>query len=237
MNRIEFKEGGFPLHTDTLKYLQDAYSETIEALTALGGDNYILTGCEVTGSAVSKGVVVINEELLPFKGGTKQANVLVRENTNKVSYEDGDEKDAYFTRWAEFGTGTSQIAWSSLKNVKNLQEIDADFTSKLNNLIAIVDTKSVKGHTHSWSQTTGKPSTFPPNTHSHSWSQTTGKPSTFPPSSHGHTWSKISGKPSTFPPNSHTHSSEIPKGLICMWSGSSTQVVGLCVMEAMALLI
>jgi len=42
--------------------------------------------------------------------------------------------------------------------------------------------------------------------HSHTWSEITGKPTTFTPSSHSHTWSSITGKPTTFTPSSHTHS-------------------------------
>lgn len=61
-------------------------------------------------------------------------------------------------------------------------------------------------HAHSWSQTTGKPTTFTPAPHSHSWSQTTGKPSRFNPSSHTHSWGQTTGKPTSFNPSSHTHS-------------------------------
>jgi len=221
MNKIDFKEGGFPLNTDTLEFMQAAYSKSIKALAAIGGDNYILTGCEESISAASDGFVVINGELLPFKGGTKKESVLIREEKNAATYEDGNEKDSYFTRWVEFGkkVGVSPIAWASLARIDNLQAMASDFTKQLSEIVA---TKSPMGHKHSWSELQSKPSSFPPSTHSHSWTETTGKPSTFPPSSHGHTWSKISGKPSTFPASSHTHSSEIPQGLICMWSGSST---------------
>ena len=46
--------------------------------------------------------------------------------------------------------------------------------------------------TVTWSNVTGKPSTFPT-----SWNEVTGKPSTFPPSGHNHAWSQInSGSPS-----------------------------------------
>ena len=49
--------------------------------------------------------------------------------------------------------------------------------------------------TVTWSNVTGKPSTFPS-----SWTEVTGKPSTFPPSGHNHAWSQItSGSPSDNP--------------------------------------
>ena len=70
-------------------------------------------------------------------------------------------------------------------------------------------------HTHTantWSEVTGKPSTFAPSSHTHTaptWSQVTSKPTTFAPSTHSHTaptWSEVTSKPSTFAPSSHTHS-------------------------------
>ena len=48
----------------------------------------------------------------------------------------------------------------------------------------------------SWSEVTGKPSTFAPSAHTHDWDDISGKPSTFAPSSHTHTWAQVTGKPS-----------------------------------------
>lgn len=42
--------------------------------------------------------------------------------------------------------------------------------------------------------------------HSHSWAQITGKPSTFAPSAHQHPWSDITDRPAAYPPAAHTHS-------------------------------
>ena len=58
---------------------------------------------------------------------------------------------------------------------------------------------------YSWSEITGKPSTFTPSSHTHPWSAITDKPSTYAPSSHTHSWSSITDKPSTYPPSAHTH--------------------------------
>lgn len=61
------------------------------------------------------------------------------------------------------------------------------------------------GHSHTWDSITNKPRTFAPIAHSHSWSQITGKPTTFVPIAHNHSWPSITNKPSTFPPSSHSH--------------------------------
>lgn len=77
-----------------------------------------------------------------------------------------------------------------------------------------------------WSEITGKPSSFPA-----AWADITGKPGTFAPSAHTHPWSEVTGKPSfstvattgsysdlsgipsTFAPGPHSHSAgEISTG-------------------------
>lgn len=69
MNKINFNQtGGFPLETNTLDFLQNAY-QLFGAFSALAGDLVILQGCTVTGSSVSDGVVIIGSEVLPFKKG------------------------------------------------------------------------------------------------------------------------------------------------------------------------
>ena len=51
-----------------------------------------------------------------------------------------------------------------------------------------------------WTEITGKPETFAPETHSHAWEDITGKPETFAPETHSHAWAEITGKPDTFTP-------------------------------------
>lgn len=60
-------------------------------------------------------------------------------------------------------------------------------------------------HTHDWSELSGKPLVFPPDTHSHGWSEIADKPTTFAPAAHTHTWSEVTDKPATYPPDVHTH--------------------------------
>ncbi|MEU3709015.1 tail fiber domain-containing protein [Streptomyces catenulae] len=78
-------------------------------------------------------------------------------------------------------------------------------------------------HSHDWDAVTGKPSTFPPSSHTHDWGTISGKPSTFVPATHSHTWSSISGKPSTFPPSSHSHGSYLEAGDTIAWANGSKQ--------------
>jgi len=144
MNNIDFKEGGFPFNTDTLTFMQKAYSDCISALSTLGGDNYILKGCTVTGGAVSDGFVVINGEVLPFKRGTLQATVMIRENKESVLYADDIERDSFFNRWVEFGTGAEQISWASLTRIDNLQKM----ASKLSELTGVLNDHAISSTAH-----------------------------------------------------------------------------------------
>ena len=59
-----------------------------------------------------------------------------------------------------------------------------------------------------WSDVTGKPSTFPPSTHSHAISDVTGLQTALDGKSsisHTHAWGDITGKPTTFTPTAHSH--------------------------------
>ena len=60
---------------------------------------------------------------------------------------------------------------------------------------------SLLAHVHTWSQITGKPTVFPPDTHTHDYTtDLTSVPATFAPSAHTHAWGDITGKPASFPP-------------------------------------
>jgi hypothetical protein len=86
----------------------------------------------------------------------------------------------------------------------NLELIETAISGRLTS--ADADAKySLKTHSHSWGQITGKPTVFAPSTHSHSWTEITGKPTTFSPSSHRHTWLDLDNIPTTFTPSVHTH--------------------------------
>lgn len=59
-----------------------------------------------------------------------------------------------------------------------------------------------------WSDVTGKPSTFPPSSHTHSISDVTGLQTALDGKSsisHTHAWGDITGKPTTFTPTAHSH--------------------------------
>ena len=121
MNRVEFQQaGGFPLETDTLNFLQTGLA-ALQALCALGGDNFIVSGCVINGANTSDGFVVINSELLPFKGGLNQPRVVIRETVTPRNFENGSSKGVFVDRYAMFGTGAGSILFSDLPRIKDLK--------------------------------------------------------------------------------------------------------------------
>jgi len=115
MNKIVLENTrDVPLTTDLLAFMQASYA-MLEKFTALGGDNYILSGCEVSGSSATPGYVIIKGKLMPFQGGTIQTDVRVIETISNYPVGSGTETE--ITYHAEFGTSTTpadNVAWSTL---------------------------------------------------------------------------------------------------------------------------
>lgn len=104
----------FPLTTDALAFMQAAWS-MLENFSKLGGDNYILSGCTVTGSSASSGMVVIGGRLMSFAGGSIQSNVKVVTTQTAVTVGAGTREQTTYA--AEFGTSTNaeeNVSWETL---------------------------------------------------------------------------------------------------------------------------
>jgi hypothetical protein len=120
MNQVNLQQsGGFPLETDTLNFMQLAYS-ALQKMAALGGDNYILSGCEAVGASITDGYIVIAGEVLEFRGGVATSKIIIKEDIVSRPFEDGQVKQIFFTRYAAFGTGIGAIEWSTVIRLKKL---------------------------------------------------------------------------------------------------------------------
>lgn len=142
MNTINFNQSvGFPLETEILDFMQKSYS-LFNALGAVAGDFSIIKDCTLSGTAVSDGVVYINGEVLPFKGGTLDTNVIIIETKDTLEFEDTISRDVTYTRYATFGTATTQWAWSTFKRGMPTIDIEAALAGKASNgaLITLANT-------------------------------------------------------------------------------------------------
>ena len=117
MNRTNFVQtGGFPVKSERLQELQEAYS-IFNDLGYLAGNYAILNGCVVTGSNVSDGVVVMNGEVIAFQGGTLASDVIIVETAISKDFKDGSVKPLHYVRVATFGTSVTSVLWSAFKRV------------------------------------------------------------------------------------------------------------------------
>lgn len=139
MNKADIQQtGGFPLETDTLNFMQEAYS-FLNNLGHLGGGSVIVSGCLEQGNQVTDGVVFYNGELLEFKGGLKGTLVRVITESETRTFENGQNKVVYRKRYMTFGN--PGVAWSSFKRVKSLMELTStidSMNSKLTPVGAII---------------------------------------------------------------------------------------------------
>lgn len=117
MNTIDFNQtGGFPIETEIFADMQNNIN-MLNNFSGLVGNYSIVKGCNVVGSNVSDGSVFVDGELLEFRGGALQANVIIREETIDIEFEDGQFKPVYRKRWATFGTGVGSTPWANFKRV------------------------------------------------------------------------------------------------------------------------
>ena len=125
MNKIDFNQtGGFPMSTQILDALQEAY-KIFNAHGAMAGDLDIILGCEVGGVGnVTDGFVHINGELLPFVGGQISTNVAIVETSDLRGFEDGSQKPVIYTRYATFGEATVSYPWLNFRRPLNLFQLE-----------------------------------------------------------------------------------------------------------------
>jgi hypothetical protein len=149
MNKIDFNQvGGFPMTTNILAKIQTAFS-LFNALGNIVGDLTIISGCEVVGTNVTDGVVFINNEVLEFRGGLVQTKVTIKEDTENLTFQNGNSYPSIKTRYATFGTGVGAINWADFKRgfqTKGLAEAlalkaDDSVVTAIADAVALIITK------------------------------------------------------------------------------------------------
>lgn len=130
MNKIDLTSGDrLPQYREALKRLQDMIF-MVGGVTALGGDNYILSGCdEKDNEQISDGLVVINGELMPFLGAKKQSRIDIKETRTDVEAFGTTYPELYTDRVAVFSS-TGQYYWEDMKRIMS----NKDLEQKINNI-------------------------------------------------------------------------------------------------------
>lgn len=122
MNKINFNQtGGFPLSTNILDAMQSAYA-IFNQLGSLAGNKAIISGCEQLGNTVADGVIFLNGEILPFKGGAIGSSIIIKEESESRIFEDGATKPVIFKKYATFGSSLPEktFTWVEFKRFENL---------------------------------------------------------------------------------------------------------------------
>jgi len=110
------------------------------ALAALLGPLAIISGCVVSGSTVSAGVVAINGAIMPFTGGTLGTNVIVVPTPTDLTYFSGSTLPGKITQVAAFGDdGVHFNAWADFVSVTP-EGVIADVAANTAAITVIQDT-------------------------------------------------------------------------------------------------
>jgi hypothetical protein len=117
MNTIDLDgKRDFPFTTNVLKFMQDA-TAILEKMAAFGGDNFILSGCDVNGAnSRSSGFLVLNGLVMPFLGGTVQATIKIVKTDTQITVAEGTRDETVYH--AEFGSTTTpgyQFDWDTIE--------------------------------------------------------------------------------------------------------------------------
>jgi microcystin-dependent protein len=116
-NYTERPQRSFPLSTEGLDFIQRQILLAAEYAKSAGG-NYILSGCTVTGTNVSSGTVILNGELLPFVGGTRQTTVRIVEKNESITAGSETYDGAYVHRYVDFGSNLNDVDTFNFSDLK-----------------------------------------------------------------------------------------------------------------------
>ena len=125
MNTINTEHNaGYPFDVGFLAFMQNAYN-LFNHFGHLAGNKAIISGCEEIGNTITPGTVFINGELFPFEGGAKGDTVIIKEETNEVTCDDGFLRPLENIRTAAFGRSTPEKTynWEDFQRVTNLQDL------------------------------------------------------------------------------------------------------------------
>ena len=141
-----------PFSTKGLDFIQGQILLAAE-LARMAGDNYILSGCTVSGNNVSAGTMILNGEIIPFVGGGLQTKVRIVQTSESVTAGAETYEDMYIYRRAEFGSNLNSVdtfLWSEIRRLPTIKELMELFATS-NEVDEIRDMVMPKGAIIMWS--------------------------------------------------------------------------------------
>lgn len=133
----------FPMTTNTLAFMQAAYA-IFERFGYIGGDNFIVSGCEVTDTSAAPGYMFLKGKLMPFLGGTIPTHGYVQIVTvvTDVAVDAGvRQQTSYRAEFGQSSNSSENVAWASIAKQKSLQDkVDKVTGKELVDPTAVVQT-------------------------------------------------------------------------------------------------
>ena len=108
--------GGFPVKAERLQEMQNAYS-VFNKLGELSGNLTIVSGCTIVGTSVSDGCVVVDGEVLNFKGGFISETVIIISEESEKEFENGEFKIVHYERYVTFGIGETSYLFEDFVKI------------------------------------------------------------------------------------------------------------------------
>ena len=133
MDIIRLFGGGFPLTIERLEFLQQTYGKAFSQISKLAGSGkIIIDGTVITSGNVTNGALIIDGEIIEFRGGVYNNRVAIFEDIIEVPYNQDDDSDGdldlkpsdvvRFAKCAASG-GADGFQFTELKRIQNLQQL------------------------------------------------------------------------------------------------------------------
>lgn len=155
MNYINFEQnGGFPLATDILSFMQNNQNFLSEIAEGFGelvnvGDAVAVHGCVDNGTSITPGLIYLKKsdgtkELLPFlknpvlsSGATYYT---ITGSTEQREFYDGQCRDVMYSRWCEISKTPTDYLISNIKHPKTLVELTSGLNTTNNTISTLNQT-------------------------------------------------------------------------------------------------
>lgn len=122
---------GVPFTADLMDKIQDAYA-IFNVIGDVAGNLTILSGCDINGTLVSPGIVVIDGDVLFFEGGTVFQTVFIhQENIYKV-FKNQVSKVLIEKKTVKFGDASITYNWADFVRIDTLKQIKENLALKAN---------------------------------------------------------------------------------------------------------
>lgn len=135
MDRIIWSGEGYPLNKEWLEFFETQSVGQIQALTKAIGNNAIFSGMDITAGNVSDGLLVYNNEILPFVGGVLGSTIVIIEEVTSSGYDTTNTGDfstilpVWAKRYCQFGNigdpnVVDSFSYSLLNRLDNIEELN-----------------------------------------------------------------------------------------------------------------